>query len=35
MILLENYLEDTMDAVELEQYPGNVALSSTKKILSR
>ena len=33
MILLENYLEDTMDAVELEQYPGNVALSSTKKIL--
>ena len=31
MILLENYLEDTMDAVELEQYPGNMALSAMKK----
>lgn len=31
MILLENYLEDTMDAVELEQYPGNVALSAIKR----
>lgn len=32
MVLLENmYYEDAMDMIELEQYPGNVALSSTKK----
>lgn len=32
MVLLENmYYEDAMDMIELEQYPGNIALSSTKK----
>lgn len=35
MILLENmYYEDAAEAIELERYRGNVALSNTKKILS-